>query len=325
MAETWEPDLFRNELENRRQRLEDAARLPTAPAEVHRLLTEVDAALARLHTGSFGRCAACGEAIEPERLLADPLVCFCLDHLSSEQRRDLEHDLELAVHTQAALLPPRLLRHGGWEAHYIYQAAGAVSGDYCDLIPTPDGLFFCAGDVAGKGIAASLLMSHLHAMFRSLSTLPLPLAQVLEHANRIFCEATLPSCYATLVCGRAGNDGVVELAGAGHCPPLLLESEAIRPVDLSGLPLGMFCGSRYPTFTRPFAAGEGLVLYSDGVTEAQNSRHDEFGTSRLLEAVADAASQPLEQLASAVVASIGAFVGSRRLSDDLTLLALRRC
>lgn len=324
MAEMAEPVLFRGELEGRRRRLEEAARQRTAPGEVARLLAEVDAALARLEDGSFGRCAACGEAIEAERLLADPLVCFCLDHLSSEQRRDLERDLELAVHTQSALLPPRLLRHGGWEAHYIYRAAGAVSGDYCDLIPTPDGLFFCAGDVAGKGVAASLLMSHLHAMFRSLLTLSWPLAQVLEHANRIFCQATLPSRYATLVCGRAGEDGAVELAGAGHCPPVLLSANRVRLLELSGLPLGMFSGSSYPTVTHRFETGEGLVLYSDGVTEAQSPGQEEYGTFRLLETLAGAGDRTIEQLASAVATSVREFVGAGRLGDDLTLLVLRR-
>src|SRR6202043_3987103 len=82
-----------------------------------------------------------------------------------------------------------------WETHYRYQPAGAVGGDYCEIVASGDGtsLFFAVGDVAGKGVAASLLMTHLSAIFRSLLSLDLPLTDLISRANRLFCESTAPA------------------------------------------------------------------------------------------------------------------------------------
>ena len=83
----------------------------------------------------------------------------------------------------------------------------------------PTGCFFMTGDVSGKGIPASLLMSHLHVLFRSLLSASLPLSQMVVRANWLFCESTVSSSYATLVCGRADSPGQIELCSAGRCPP----------------------------------------------------------------------------------------------------------
>ncbi|HEU5321591.1 MAG TPA: TraR/DksA C4-type zinc finger protein, partial [Methylomirabilota bacterium] len=169
MATALDP-LFRPELLERRQRLQRFAfgRLATAaPARAHdvkRLLAEVDAALERLDEGTFGVCEVCHEGVEPERLLNDPLTRICLDHLAPEELRALEHDLEMAGRIQAALLPERDLLFDGWQAHTRYVPLGPVSGDYYDLVrPRAGEGLLLFGDVAGKGVSASLLMSHLNA------------------------------------------------------------------------------------------------------------------------------------------------------------------
>jgi sigma-B regulation protein RsbU (phosphoserine phosphatase) len=104
--------------------------------------------------GAYGLCETCHEPVEPERLVADPLLRFCISHLSAEQQEALQQDIELAVRIQTSLLPSRHLRSGGWEACYHYEAAGPVGGDYCDLIaPASGGMLFMIGDVSGKGVA----------------------------------------------------------------------------------------------------------------------------------------------------------------------------
>src|SRR5262249_47031945 len=159
-----------------------------------------------------------------DRLIADPLLCFCLDHLTAKEQQALQSDLELASRIQRGLLPDSTVRVGAWEASYRYEPLGPVSGDHCDLIPTDGGdLWFVLGDVAGKGVAASLLMSHLRAMFRALVPIGLPLHETMARASRVFCESTLPNLYATLVVGRAGADGSVELCNAGHPPVLVVD------------------------------------------------------------------------------------------------------
>src|SRR5215471_2870217 len=215
---------LREQLHARRHRLERIAERTTSD-EIERLLDEVDGALLRLEEGRLGICDSCHDSIEPEHLMADPLARFCLSHLPPEQARALEADLELAAELRARLLPDKNFRADGWNVAYDYRAAGLVSGDYCDLLlcPKTQNLYFALGDVSGKGVAASMLMSNLNAMFRALLPLDITsLPELMAHANRVFCQATLPSQYATLILGKATPQGEVEICNAGHPEPLLL-------------------------------------------------------------------------------------------------------
>ena len=215
---TAETTYLRNELEIRRQRLLDATRTAAANASLRELLSNVDAALARLNAGTFGICEHCHDSIEADRLLTDPLIRFCLDHLSQDEQRALEKDLVLAAGIQRALLPRSDWSIEGWQARYHYQPANVVSGDYCDLIESNGGFLFLLGDVAGKGVAASMLMSHLHATFRTLAEQHLPLRSLMAHANRLFSESTTAGQFATMIVGSAQHDGKVEYISAGHLP-----------------------------------------------------------------------------------------------------------
>src|ERR1700720_3115408 len=222
MAAITDPFL-QSQLAERKRRLEGALVGNPENHSLSQLLEEVDLALGRMERGAYGICEECHDSIESDRLLADPLVRFCLDHLTAPQRRRLEEDLELASRVQQRLLPPRNVRAAGWRAHYYYEPLGPVSGDYCDLIASENGaesLLFLLGDVSGKGVAASLLMTHLHAMFRSLTSVGLPIEQMLETANSVFCRSTIAGQYATLICGRAGSHGEIEIGSAGHLAAL---------------------------------------------------------------------------------------------------------
>src|SRR5262249_34547277 len=146
----------------------------------------------------------CHEDVDRPDLLANPLVRYCLCRLSPQQLDVLQNDLDLAGRIQAGLLPPPDVEAVGWQAHYRYEPAGPVSGDACDVLASadrPGEVFFLLGDVSGKGVAASLLMSHLHAAFRSLLGTGLRIAEMVERANRLLVEQNLPTHYATLVAG----------------------------------------------------------------------------------------------------------------------------
>src|SRR2546428_12597048 len=157
---TAEQTYLRTELEQRRERLHVALHSSAADPSLSQLLTAVDEALRRTDQETLGLCETCHDSVEPERLLAEPLVRFCLDHLTSVEQRALESDLSLAARIQRALLPSLGLAPTGWDVRFHYQPAGVVSGDYCDLFETDGGLLFALGDVSGKGVAASMLMSH---------------------------------------------------------------------------------------------------------------------------------------------------------------------
>ena len=321
---TAEQTYLRTELEQRRERLHEALHSPAADASLSELLKAVDTALSRLDQGTFGLCETCHSSIEAERLLVDPLVRFCLDHLTSAEQRALESDLSLAARIQRVLLPKPGLAPVGWEVCYHYQPASMVSGDYCDLFEIDDGLLFMLGDVSGKGVAASMVMSHLHATFRTLAEACLPLDRMVQDANRIFCESTLAGQFATIVVGRATRDGSVEFVSAGHLPVLHIHCDGATPKDSTGVPLGMFCDAHFPVHQLELAYGDTLLLYTDGLTEARNRAGAEYGLHRIRTLAARHAGIEASGLISECIGDLLSFAEGLKQTDDLTLLAVRR-
>jgi sigma-B regulation protein RsbU (phosphoserine phosphatase) len=280
-----------------------------------------------LGEGSYGLCEHCHDPIEKERLLADPLIRFCLDHLTVQERRALEEDMETARHVQNALLPDSRL-YPGWEIHYVYAPMGMVSGDYCDVIARDSDharLLVLLGDVAGKGVSASLLMSHLHAMFRSLSTQGSGINQMVEQANRLLCESTQQSHYATLACVETTTAGDVAVCNAGHCSPLVFGSDGAATIAATGLPLGLFSSGQFSSTNIHLELGDVLLLYSDGLIESENSRGEDYTIDRLRESLQDARKlSNAEAIVDLCMENFSKFLDGAKPSDDLTLLAIRR-
>jgi len=287
------------------------------------LLEQVDKALERVETGSYGICEVCQGEMEAQRLLADPLARVCLDCLRPEEARALERDLELAAHIQNGLLPRQDIHAGDWKVSYHYDPAGLVSGDYCDVITHGRDLYFMLGDVSGKGVAASILMSNLHATFRALISSGLPLEQLVERANRIFCESTLPTQYATLICGKASEGGKVEISNSGHLAPLHVSARAVSPIESSTVPVGLFQDQTFTSTTIDFSPGDSLVLYTDGVTEALGPDGSEYGVQRLAQLISNCVSQSSRELVQKCIDDLLEFRASSQKLDDQTLMVLR--
>jgi sigma-B regulation protein RsbU (phosphoserine phosphatase) len=321
---TTESAYIRTELEVRRERLVAATQSNLSDTTLPQLLASVDAALSRLETGTFGICEECHESIEADRLLCDPLVRFCLDHLSTEEQRALEKDLALAAGIQRALLPRPDWSADGWQARYHYQPANIVSGDYCDLIESDGGFLFLLGDVAGKGVAASMLMSHLHATFRTLAGQNLPLQKLMEHANRLFCESTTAGQFATLIVGYARPDGRVSYVSAGHLPLFHISSAGVRAREATGVPLGMFATTNFPVCELALLPGDKLLLYTDGLTEMFNAAGDEFGVARVHSLAKKHAATEPQAILKACLEEIRNFSATTKQRDDLTMLVLHR-
>jgi phosphoserine phosphatase RsbU/P len=310
----------------RRERLEHVMRRGGAGLQLESLLRQVDEALERVSAGTFGRCETCGDRIESERLEADPLTRFCIDHLTPPEARALEQDLDLAGRVQQTLLPPAMFVDLGWELAYHYQPLGPVSGDYCDALrePESDGLVVLLGDISGKGVAASMLMAHLHAAMRTLMSFGLRLSHLVERANRIFCESTMANHYATLAAVRFASLGGVSICNAGHCAPLLVSGGKVASIEATGVPVGLFCAREFAVKTLTMAPGDVLVLYTDGVTEARNAADEEYGEERLKRLVASLAGAPPQEIVDACEADVTAFRAGVRRTDDLTIMAVRR-
>lgn len=319
---TMEVAFLHNQLEERKRRLETAIAFAPQNGGLAGLLREVDSALERMDKGTYGLCQECHETIEEDRLLADPLVCYCLDHLSASQRDELQRDLELASQLQRNLLPQANLRVAGWETSYHYAPFGPVSGDYCDLIPSDGQLFFVLGDVSGKGVAASMLMAQLHALFRSLSAMNLQLGQMVTQANRVFCESALAGQYATLVCGQAKPSGEVEIHNAGHWPAILVGHGGVVRIESTGLPLGMFHEFDFSATRLHMEAGDMMFLYTDGLLEAHRAG-EEYGVERVTHLVRQQARRQPAEVITTCLNDLHAFVDGP-VMDDLTLLAIQR-
>lgn len=326
--DTVTADRLRQQLEDRKARLAASIAAEGPDADLVRLLRQVDSALGRLGTNDYARCAVCHEPVADEDLHLNPLAQYCLCALSEDQLQKLQHDLELARRIQAALLPDPDLIAAGWEAFYRYEPAGVVSGDFCDLWSRPDepgSFYFAVGDVSGKGVAASLLMAHLQAAFRSLLGAGLPLSELVARVNRQLLDTAIPSHYATLACGRASADGRVEIVNAGHCPPLVARGTSVDRIGATGFPIGLVSERPYEVTDLKLGEGDAIVLYTDGLTEARRPDGEEYGEERVLRLLAgrpgDAAPRGIVQ---SVRGDLAGFLGSTTRQDDLTVLALRR-
>lgn len=321
-----EPSQVLDDLACRRACLEEAQRNGVSESELGELRGEVEDARNRVESGTWGLCSVCHTAIEEHRLRTDPLVKVCLDCMGEVERRALELDLESAAQVQASLLPPPVVRRRGWEIAHHWEPLRAVSGDHVDLLrPEREGepFYLLLSDVAGKGVAASLLQTHLLALFRAFSLAGFELPKLLDEVNRLFFQATEASAYATLVAVRLSDDGAVEMVNAGHPPALLAGAGSLTEVSGGGLPLGLFRETRYVSSRFHLALGETLMLYTDGWTESENG-DVEYGRERAAAAMREGVGGTLSELLRHCRQDLADFLDQRARADDLTLVAVRR-
>jgi len=246
----------------------------------------------------------------------------------------LEAELALAARVQLSLLPKPNCCLAGWDTAFSYEPARHVSGDYIDLIESgPDAFHFILGDVSGKGVAAALLMAHLHATMRVLLGSPLTLDEVVRETSSMFCQSSLPAQFVTLVIGRATRSGDVKLVNAGHTPVLFVRKNSIETLPSTGVPLGLFCGPEpspvSTTLEIRASVGEMLFLYSDGVTETIGVDGSEYADRLQTFLLRLPSTDPREAIAAVLddlrTFSTGTAGGQHDsgLADDRSLLALK--
>ena len=236
----------------------------------------------------------------------------------------LQAQLELAGQVQLRLLPDRRCCLSDWEVAFSYESAGFVSGDYVDLIPAgADAFYFALGDVSGKGVAASMLMSHLHAALRTLLPSNRTIEEVVTTASSTFCQSALPAHFATLVLGKADRSGNVEFVNAGHNPVLLVKGGEVEIIAAASLPLGMFCSTEFASVKRRVSPESTLFLYSDGITESTDEAGNEFDLNRLAGTLLHSRNLLPSAVVAAIRRTIVRYTNGAQPSDDRTMLALR--
>lgn len=246
---------------------------------------------------------------------------------SAMLKAKLDEELRTAYTIQSRLLPATLPTAEGFAFAGVNKPCRTVSGDYYDVVARPDGrIYFIMADVSGKGITAALVMSSLATAFSIfVRTDPDP-AQLVHELNVTLAPKTAPTKFVTLVAGRLDPaTGVVEFANAGHVAPLVISSSGVQSLTSTDMVVGLFESARYRNQTVTLSPGDSLVLFTDGVTEAENEQEDQLGLEPIATLMTPLHGASAAQILDTIEAEVRMFVGATPMGDDVTMLALTRC
>lgn len=251
--------------------------------------------------------------------------------MANEKKR-LDHDLEIARDIQRILLPSEAPAINGFQISGLNVPARQVSGDYFDYIHVDqERLGVAIADVSGKGVPASLIMAICRSVLRAEAARNPSPADVLRKVNRQLYPDIKEDMFismAYLILDHQNNG--VTLARAGHDAPLWYQrrSETVTPVKSPGMVVGIDSGSVFDRLTVdfpvPLERNDCLVLYTDGLTETLNSEGDEFGVDRMMQSVRASANAGAQAIVKRIIEDVREFTGSVPQNDDMTLIAIRK-
>ena len=247
---------------------------------------------------------------------------------TTEKKANMERDLHIAAKIQQGMLLKVFPAFPGREDIDIYgmqRAAKEVGGDIFDFLMRDDRLYFLIGDVSGKGVPASLFMTVVGHLFRNVARYSTSASIIVEAINNGLAEGNDEDMFCTLFCGVLDmQTGRVEFCNAGHNPPIWVhEGNTSFMTPEVNLPTGVLGDFEYKSEEIQFSEGDALFLYTDGVTEAENSQKALFGDASTLAMVDLLKDVPMKDMADGVVDAIRRFVDDYEQSDDLTMLCLR--
>lgn len=246
----------------------------------------------------------------------------------AEQRRRLEEEIGLARQIQLALLPREMPQIPGFEVLGRNLPSRTVSGDFFEIIERKNGdeYILLLADVSGKGVAAALLTASFEALAAGPIEDGLPTAEICSRVSRSLHRRTSAAKYATAWIGALETgSGRLEWTNAGHMPGLLVKATGeIERLETCGFPIGMLPGAEYEQRETSLEPGDTLLVYSDGLTEAENEDGEEYGVEGLERSCLDHRGLEPVALAEAIERDLEAFTGDVALSDDRTFLLAYR-
>jgi serine phosphatase RsbU (regulator of sigma subunit)/pSer/pThr/pTyr-binding forkhead associated (FHA) protein len=246
------------------------------------------------------------------------------EHLEQER---FERELQLAREIQQRFQPTSPPVVAGYELQGISFPSYEIGGDYYDFIFCADGrLVVALGDVSGKGTSAALLMSSLHAAVHAQVTSCRPLTETIGAVNRYLADNTPSNRFVTLFYAELDPlTGSLSFINAGHNPPLIVHSGGtMEQLAAGGLPLGIMPDAAFREGRTQLQVGDVLVAYSDGVTETQNPKGEEFGTTRLEQAIVQNLDRSAAGIRDKIESALSAFAQGTPAVDDITLLIVKR-
>lgn len=248
-------------------------------------------------------------------------------HRRAIDKAGAERELTLARRIQESFLLSEFPRRPQLEVHAVNLSSRQVSGDFYDVVPLgTDGAMLAIADVSGKGVPAALLSSMLQAALRTHATTDRSLSEVMAGINALVCQRAVTGQFATFFLAAIHeHDLVFRSVNAGHNPPVLIRADGTQiALDTGGLVVGMMEGMPYEEGAVPLQTGDRVVLYTDGVTEAQRADGEMFGDDRLAALLSGipgrlSAREQVEQ----VLVGLRTFLAGVELQDDVTVMVLR--
>jgi sigma-B regulation protein RsbU (phosphoserine phosphatase) len=245
-------------------------------------------------------------------------------HREALEKQAMERDLELAATIQQHILPKGLPSIQDVQVATLSRPARQVGGDYHAFFERDHTLTMLVADVSGKSMPAALLVSALHAAIHLLFAEGRQLADIATELNKHLHRWSAENKFVTMLMATIDREAeTIEYVNAGHNPGYVMFGDQLEMLKSHGLPIGMLGQSRYMAHTRPFPRGSAVILYSDGITEAENVAGEEFENERLETILrADQNASP-EALRDLIAAAVDAFVGEAPQKDDQTLVLAR--
>jgi len=260
------------------------------------------------------------------------LLLLLLLMLEIGDRVVMKRDLQIAREIQTWLLPGAPPQIPGISVAYTTRPANTVAGDYYDVFPRPgksneeNRVVFAVADVAGKSIPAAMLMATFQASLKTLSTAQVALPELVANMNRYACSNSQGGLRFTtaFLAEYDAAHRVFNYINAGHNAPILRRSNGlIERLDVGGLPIGIQSDAKYESASVPLAPGDWLIIFTDGLVEAENARQEEYGESRLLNSIAAGAATSPPEMLNRLMAELDLFVGSTPQHDDVTCLLVK--
>jgi Serine phosphatase RsbU, regulator of sigma subunit len=237
------------------------------------------------------------------------------------QRQRLEEELDIAREIQMSLLPKDLPQDGWFRAVARSIPSHAVGGDYVDVRRVNDDCWaVIMADVSGKGVSAALLAALLQGAFLLGTEGPLQADDMMQRINLFLHERTGGEKYATAFFGLLNRDGVLRWTNAGHCAPIILRPNRLESLDPTGMPLGLLPQAEFTVKETRLGSGEKLVVFTDGITEAQNVKGEFFEVRRVRKLLERTAQADCSRLVEAILSGVEEFTGGTPQSDDMTCL-----
>jgi hypothetical protein len=260
-------------------------------------------------------------------LILSLLLLNFLVLLEVADRLSLKGELEVAREIQLAMLPAGTYKSADIEICGVTRPANTVGGDFYDVLPLPDGrVIITLGDVAGKGSPAALLMALLLAVLRTLVDEDLDGPELMRRLNLQICRHSPASRFITLFFAvYSPSTGALTYVNAGHLPPLLRRRDGTyEHLEGTGVALGMFEGSTYASAGTMLGAGDALVLFSDGITEAEDPAGRPLEEAGLEQVITTYSAFTAAEIGTEVLRAVERHADDSRFADDLTILILKR-